>query len=50
MRANVQLGEQQEFRDFATADAIKALLPAFDSFERALQAPATQSNEFRRRN
>lgn len=39
--------EQQEFRDFATADAIKALLPAFDSFERALQAPATQSNEFR---
>ena len=30
--------EQQEFRDFATADAIKSLLPAFDSFERALQA------------
>jgi molecular chaperone GrpE len=39
--------EQQEFRDFATADAIKALLPALDSFERALQAPATQLNEFR---
>jgi molecular chaperone GrpE len=39
--------EQQEFRDFATADAIKALLPAFDSFERALQAPASQLNEFR---
>lgn len=39
--------EQQEFRDFATADAIKALLPAFDSFERALQAPATQLNDFR---
>jgi molecular chaperone GrpE len=39
--------EQQEFRDFAAADAIKALLPAFDSFERALQAPATQLNEFR---
>ncbi|HYK51141.1 MAG TPA: nucleotide exchange factor GrpE [Terriglobales bacterium] len=39
--------EQQEFRDFATADAIKALLPAFDSFERALQAPANQANEFR---
>ena len=39
--------EQQEFRDFATADAIKALLPAIDSFERALQAPATQPNEFR---
>ena len=30
--------EQQEFRDFATADAIKALLPVIDSFERALQA------------
>jgi len=39
--------EQQEFRDYATADAIKALLPIFDSFERALQAPATQPNEFR---
>ena len=39
--------EQHEFRDFATADAIKALLPAFDSFERALQAPAAQLNEFR---
>lgn len=39
--------EQQEFRDFATADAIKALLPALDSFERALQAPANQPNEFR---
>jgi molecular chaperone GrpE len=30
--------EQQDFRDFATADAIKALLPVLDSFERALQA------------
>jgi molecular chaperone GrpE len=39
--------EQQEFRDFATADAIKALLPALDSFERALQAPANQLDEFR---
>jgi len=39
--------EQQEFRDFATADAIKALLPALDSFERALQTPASQPNEFR---
>jgi molecular chaperone GrpE len=39
--------EQQEFRDFATADAIKALLPALDSFERALQTPSTQLNEFR---
>jgi len=39
--------EQQEFRDFATADAIKALLPALDSFERALNTPASQPNEFR---
>lgn len=39
--------EQQEFRDFATADAIKTLLPVFDSFERALQAPASQAGEFR---
>ena len=39
--------EQQEFRDFAAADAIKALLPALDSFERALKLPATQLNEFR---
>jgi molecular chaperone GrpE len=30
--------EQQDFRDFATADAIRSLLPVIDSFERALQA------------
>jgi molecular chaperone GrpE len=29
--------EQQEFRDYAAADAIKPLLPVLDSFERALQ-------------
>jgi molecular chaperone GrpE len=29
--------EQQDFRDFATADAIKSLLPVMDSFERALR-------------
>ena len=29
--------EQQEFRDYAAADAIKSLLPVLDSFERALQ-------------
>ncbi len=28
--------EQQDFREFAAADAIKALLPVIDSFERAL--------------
>jgi molecular chaperone GrpE len=29
--------EQQEFRDYALADAIKSLLPVVDSLERALQ-------------
>jgi molecular chaperone GrpE len=29
--------EQQEYRDYAAADAIKSLLPVLDSFERALQ-------------
>jgi molecular chaperone GrpE len=30
--------EQQDFRDYATMDGLKALLPVIDSFERALQA------------
>jgi molecular chaperone GrpE len=38
--------EQQEFRDYATADAIKTLLPVIDSFERALQVKS-DSGEFR---
>src|SRR5580698_3930499 len=29
--------EQQEFRDYAVADAIKSLLPVLDSLERAVQ-------------
>ena len=29
--------EQQDYRDYAAADAIRSLLPALDSFERALQ-------------
>ncbi len=29
--------EQQEFRDYAVADAVKSLLPSMDSLERALQ-------------
>jgi len=29
--------EQQEFREYATADALKSLLPVVDSLERALQ-------------
>ena len=34
-----QVREQQDFRDFALADAVKMLLPIVDSFDRALQAP-----------
>lgn len=29
--------EQQEYRDYAIGDAVKTLLPVFDSLERALQ-------------
>jgi molecular chaperone GrpE len=32
--------EQQDYRDYAAADAIKSLLPAMDSLERALQVKA----------
>jgi molecular chaperone GrpE len=39
--------EQQEFREFAAADAIKAILPALDSFEHALKAPAREGNDLR---
>jgi molecular chaperone GrpE len=39
--------EQQDFRDYALADAIKALLPIFDSFERALQTGPAEKSEFR---
>ena len=38
--------EQQEFRDFATVDAIKSLLPVIDNFERALQAKS-EAADFR---
>ena len=40
--------EQQDFRDFATVDAIKSLLPVIDSFERALQAKSEPA-DFRSR-
>jgi molecular chaperone GrpE len=36
--------EQQDFRDFAIADAIKSLLPVIDSLERALQAKSGPSD------
>ncbi|MGH9510794.1 MAG: nucleotide exchange factor GrpE [Terriglobales bacterium] len=43
--------EQQEYREYAQADAIKALLPILDSFERALWASPpdnnSQNSEFR---
>jgi molecular chaperone GrpE len=39
--------EQQDFRDYATADAIKALLPALDSFERALESGRSEGGDFR---
>jgi molecular chaperone GrpE len=39
--------EQQEFREYAVADALKALLPILDSFERALQTSAADKSEFR---
>jgi molecular chaperone GrpE len=38
--------EQQEFRDYATSDAIKALLPVIDSFERAMQVKS-EPGDFR---
>src|ERR1700719_4314141 len=39
--------EQQDFRDYALADAIRALLPTLDSFERALQAGSGGKSELR---
>jgi molecular chaperone GrpE len=39
--------EQQEFREYAVADAVKALLPTLDSFERALQTSRADKSEFR---
>jgi molecular chaperone GrpE len=38
--------EQQDFREFATADAVKAMLPVADNFERALRAKSDAA-EFR---
>jgi molecular chaperone GrpE len=39
--------EQQDFREYAVTDAVKALLPTLDSFERALQVGAADKSEFR---
>ena len=38
--------EQQDFRDYATMDSIKLLLPVLDSFERALQVKS-EASDFR---
>jgi molecular chaperone GrpE len=35
--------EQQEYRDYAVADAVKSLLPAMDSLERALQVKSDEA-------
>jgi molecular chaperone GrpE len=39
--------EQQEYRDFAVTDTVKSLLPALDSFDRALDSPTKDIDEFR---
>ena len=39
--------DQQEFREYALADAIKTLLPIIDSFERALQVSRNEKSELR---
>ena len=41
------LKEQQDFREYALADAVKELLPTLDSFERALQTKAGDKTDFR---
>jgi molecular chaperone GrpE len=39
--------EQQEFREYASADTIKAILPILDSLERALQVSSGEKSELR---
>jgi molecular chaperone GrpE len=39
--------EQEQLRDFAIADTVKSLLPALDSFDRALDSPTQDVKEFR---
>jgi molecular chaperone GrpE len=39
--------EQQEYREYTLADAVKGLLPILDSFDRALQAASPDPSEFR---
>lgn len=39
--------EQQEYREYALADAVKTILPILDSFDRALQTSNPEAAEFR---
>ncbi|MBA3912589.1 MAG: nucleotide exchange factor GrpE [Acidobacteriales bacterium] len=39
--------EQQDFKDYALADAVKTLLPVVDSFQRALSISGREGTEFR---
>ncbi|MGA3092667.1 MAG: nucleotide exchange factor GrpE [Terriglobales bacterium] len=39
--------EQQEFREFASAEVIKNVLPILDSFERALKTGGSEAGDFR---
>lgn len=39
--------EQQEFREYASADTIKGLLPILDSFERALKLNSSEKSDFK---
>ena len=38
--------EQQDFRDYALAEALKSLLPILDSLDRALKTNATSVQEY----
>jgi molecular chaperone GrpE len=41
------LKEQQDFRDYALAEALKSLLPILDSLDRALKTDAVSLKDFR---
>ena len=40
------VSEQQDFRDYALAEALKSLLPILDSLDRALKTNATSVQEY----
>jgi len=39
--------EQQDYRDYALAEALKSLLPILDSLDRAVKTPAASAEDFR---